>query len=641
MASVHDYSYEEGVAFVPPELNEEETLEYLIKAFSRELVECQIDKDTPIDCIKESRCVFSVDGIPSNVKEFIDLEPRIRNPLFMSRVLHLASHVRYTKFNAHIAVQDEPTRSVLWWLEDLRSETTYLKNRNLDTLTFRKRIVHLMESLKTLSSVTPLDLSLLYAASCGRRHNGVFSKEESSRFALDFEQKLGVEHLAKLDSLLERYLQIPDDSDGVDAALIAKEWVSINGTILSPCMNLDCMDESSVSHLVMDGADSDFETSPASDSDAPMDEDKSPEDELQEETPESEDQEEQEEQEDTSSDEMKDVGSSKTSDTAKDFQEENPIEDLLDEMEPDASDELQEETPIPPSFDPERYKQKEDEDKAKLATQQIAKKVFPKEVMKYRTRPATAEDNALASNLINTFRKAQWRAPTKITKTSMTPPGKLMSRAAVSMAAQKRMGLPTTAEPFRQTIRKRTENPPPIIGMACDISGSMMNSEKPMAQIVWACSRAVPRVGGKFAAVSFGKAVKSLIAPGEKPAQVPILKANQSYEMAFEAISALAGGLNLLSRQNGVKVLILSTDGEWHTDQKQNSIELLKRLEKNGVHVFWITFQGVNNDRYMKKHFSKNSLIPQFAVGSILEFEKTSEVPMELGKVIARQIAKG
>lgn len=661
MASLYLQYPEDGVDYIAPELSKEETLEYLIKVFSRTFVEAAIDDKIYHDHIKDSYCIFAAEGIPGKTQDLINLDYRMSNPEFMGRIVHLASHIRHTRFNGHISDQESPKRDLLWWLEDLRAEKRFLDERRLDTRNVREYWTAKMANLEKVSSYSALDISLTYLATVGRSYSGVVLREEADEFRKRFVQKVPDSTLDHFDSLIERYLNIDDQSDGVEASLVAQEWLDLTDAKISPEFQMSCMDGVPVLHLVMSeasgsiddagqpgmksdsaseqGESEESSKSSANDdssSESDFDVNSSPEDEGDDGDSDVEDAQNLEDQEGDSSPNQ-DVKSSD-----KSLSEDRIFDDFTQVMK---ENDLADEDPKvfePPAFDVERYKSKTEDDNARAQALRMADKVFPKDALVYKTRPPTPEDHNLASSLVVTFRKARWRAPSKTRVTSKTPPGRLSSRAAVTVAAQRSMGIPVTAEPFRQTVRKRVEGPPPIVGMACDISGSMKESAAPMAQIIWASSRAVPRAGGKFAAVSFGSSVKSLVLPGSKPNQVPVINAIADDHKAFEAISALTGGLNLLGNTDGVKILIISSDGIWSKQEKEKSVALLKRLEKYGVHVFWIPFQ---KKFWMRNHVEANQrhniLVPFMEVGSVLEFDRPSDVPRELAKLIAKKIEQG
>lgn len=262
-----------------------------------------------------------------------------------------------------------------------------------------------------------------------------------------------------------------------------------------------------------------------------------------------------------------------------------------------------------------------------------AKDTFPTTRLTNREREANYEDRLLANQLAKELKKAKWRKPEETEVSSMFPPGRLVSREAVTWTAQRSMGIPITAEPFQQVFVEEQESPPPVVGMMCDTSGSMTASEKPLAQLFWAMSKSVPQVGGEFAAVSFGNnEVKTLAKPKERLQKVPLIKARGGKEIPFEASQALTGALGFLTNQEAVKVLLISSDCEWSAKQTQKTYEMLRILEQYGVHILWTTFMGKSWIEH-KARLSRAPLIFN-QIGAVLEFENNTEVAKGLGKAI-------
>lgn len=284
-------------------------------------------------------------------------------------------------------------------------------------------------------------------------------------------------------------------------------------------------------------------------------------------------------------------------------------------------------------FDKSNYERASEERKTARKAKQAAKNTFPKSQLSISTRKPTADDRQLRTKLTKTLRNARWRAPDKSEVSSQVPPGRLSSRDAVLWTAQESMGLPITAEPFVQERVRTREAPPPYLGMACDISGSMGSSEKPMSSLIWAMSNAVPSVGGKFAAVSFDRQVKSLAEPGRRLRDVPLVKAEGDYEAAHQAIQSLVGGLNLLDSRKGVRVILISSDAMWRKKEIGFSKRLLKALSKSGVHILWVTFQkGLSWRTKSDAIFSE--------VGTVIEFESMDDIALGLGQAISRIVER-
>ena len=287
------------------------------------------------------------------------------------------------------------------------------------------------------------------------------------------------------------------------------------------------------------------------------------------------------------------------------------------------------------TFEKKNYEIVKQERKDIRKARREADKTFPKGSLDVRTRKPNVEDRNLRTKLTKALRNARWRAPARSEVQSPMPPGRLSSRDAVLWAAQESMDMPITAKPFIQERIQSREGPPPYLGMACDVSGSMGESEKPMSSLIWAMSHAVPTVGGKFAAVSFDRQVKSLAKPGKRLPDVPLVKAKGNYEAAYQAIQSLVGGLDLLNPQKGVRVLLISSDAMWRKQEIERSKPLLKSLSRSGVHVLWVTFQvgiGIAELKASDAIFSD--------IGTIIEFESMDDIALGLGRAISQIVER-
>lgn len=704
-------------------LQPNETLTRLFSIVSGRYIEVVVSSKSK-DGIRERQCVLADLGLPKKLIEEGNLEKLMDHKPLMGRLCHLASHISHTRFNENISIQDSPKKDLVWWLEDVRTEKKYLQKKPPAYTEYLNHYWSKKLKFLNASKETKLDASILYLISRGRAKSGVFSQSEVKEFNDSFASLLPKETMKSLDSLLERYLEVPDHEKDVEPFIIAGEWLSLINDELSSDFQLDCMDGHPVekerkkpgkgkgrgesegeagesasggesgdsSNSEVESSNHDKNTGSGSSEDQEGETKGGSESKGNDEDSDSKGHEANGEDRDG---EKKEGERESREDSAEEGEEEDSLsDDEVENQEPgekpeSPSSELKEES-APPStsgeneadnqkqdksqsdqqdtgnssapedsssggdydeddelldFDAEEaerkfelsnYSQKKAESDNKERMNRSAKRVFPKEQLKVNSRYPDSSDQALTASLLVELRKARWRAPDKIKRKSKIPPGRLSSRAAVTMTAQRSMGIPTTAEPFNQIVRKTVEGPPPVVGMACDLSGSMGQSTKPMSQIIWACARAVPKVGGKFAAVSFHQHVKALVAPGVIPKQVPILNAKGSGHSAYLAISSLAGGLRFFDDMNSVRVLVISSDSMWGQPEISNTLKLLKDLEKKGVRIFWLTFQTEIEPKKIQSKSAQN--VPFMQVGTLLEFDKTSDIPKELGKAIAKEV---
>ncbi|MFG2210974.1 VWA domain-containing protein [Streptomyces sp. NPDC048638] len=244
-----------------------------------------------------------------------------------------------------------------------------------------------------------------------------------------------------------------------------------------------------------------------------------------------------------------------------------------------------------------REKERQAEDAAQQAARQAARRVFPSAPAptSHRSRPRnpvrgrrapTALERAAARRLGAALARAQFRDTARIRVACALPPGRLSGRDAMLGAAQRALGVPVTARPFRARKRQRTDDPPVAVGVAVDVSGSMGAYTSIIASTAWMFAHGTREVAGKAATVAFGTAVTPIVSPGQPPAQVTEFLANDGNHRFTEAANALDGALGL-SRPDGARVLVIVSDGHWELEERIGGERLVRRLAKAGVHVLW------------------------------------------------------
>ena len=210
-------------------------------------------------------------------------------------------------------------------------------------------------------------------------------------------------------------------------------------------------------------------------------------------------------------------------------------------------------------------------------------------------RPAKPAEFGQANVLADRLRKAQFRDRSVTVVNTTTPPGRLKSAQAMKRSAERAMGLPPTAQPWKQTIRKHVDQPPITVGIGCDISGSMRIATDAVASAAWVIARAVHLNEGDSATVAYGERVHAVVKPGETPAKVREFAANGGMENWVGAMRALNGALNLDS-QDGVRLAVFISDGQYTHSQREQGNKMVKRLMDSGVKVLWIGFNGQPRD---------------------------------------------
>jgi hypothetical protein len=198
---------------------------------------------------------------------------------------------------------------------------------------------------------------------------------------------------------------------------------------------------------------------------------------------------------------------------------------------------------------------------------------------------------ATANRLARAIQKAQFRDRSKTVLSASVPPGRLKSSAAVRRSAQQSQGIPVTAEPWRQTVRKHVDQPPVTVGIMVDISGSMRWAEQPVAELAWSIAHAVNRNEGTTATVAYGERVHAVTKPGESPKAMRTFDASGGTEEVAGALKALDGGLHLTNGR-GVRMLVNVSDGQYTHSQREKATAILRRMTANGVKVLWIDADG-------------------------------------------------
>jgi hypothetical protein len=207
------------------------------------------------------------------------------------------------------------------------------------------------------------------------------------------------------------------------------------------------------------------------------------------------------------------------------------------------------------------------------------------------SRNPSGDEIASANRIANALRKAKYRERSQTRIGSVVPPGRLRSRAVVQGLAQKARGIQTPVEAWRTTKRKTTEDPTLNVGIMVDISGSMKPAMTPMAITAWVLSEAVRRVQGKSAMVYYGQDVFAPLKPGQRLTKVNTFTASDTTEEFDRALKALDGGLGL-THADGAKLLVIVSDGHYRSDQKAKARKMLKEIDRNGVAILWLTFDG-------------------------------------------------
>lgn len=215
------------------------------------------------------------------------------------------------------------------------------------------------------------------------------------------------------------------------------------------------------------------------------------------------------------------------------------------------------------------------------------------------TRNPTAEERISAVKIAQALDKARYRDRIRIESASAMPPGRVRTRALIQGEAYRERGIMHDVQPFQHVQRKHTDDPNLTIGVMVDISGSMSTAMQPMASAAWILSEAVRRVQGKVAMVYYGDGVFPTLKAGQHLEKVNVYSASDGTEKFDEGFQALDGALNLLNG-SGARMLVIVSDGEYTTAQREKARKWVKRCGQAGVGVLWIGAgsYGDNAQRY-------------------------------------------
>lgn len=242
------------------------------------------------------------------------------------------------------------------------------------------------------------------------------------------------------------------------------------------------------------------------------------------------------------------------------------------------------------------------EQEAAKTAQQAARKIFSVGGVRSGrtatagTRQPTAAERTAARVLARALTTAGIRDRVATKMTSIVPPGRLRMRGALAADAQRAAGALPTAEPFTRTTRRVVPTPPLRLGIACDVSGSMMDFAAPVASTAWILAHAShhAKIPADTAMVIFGNHVRPITHPGTVPAEVTEFAARDNYEEIAVAIDALDGALGL-ARHGAARLLVIVSDGHFRDVPRRDGQLRLDRLRANGCGVLWLTTDRRDN----------------------------------------------
>jgi len=215
---------------------------------------------------------------------------------------------------------------------------------------------------------------------------------------------------------------------------------------------------------------------------------------------------------------------------------------------------------------------------------------------------------------------------------SNLPQGRLNTRNAIQNEAQKSRGQLPTAQAWKRKVRKQTDEPTLSVGVMVDISGSMRPAMEAMASTAWVMSEAVRRVQGKTAMVYYGQDVFPTLKKGQHLDKVKVFSANDPTEQFDKAFKALDGELNLLYG-NGVRLLVVVSDGVYTDAESKKARKWIQRCEQNGVAVLWLSYQSRYNSNAKQLCKGTNAVVLEGTLNP-------AEASLEIGKACAEALNK-
>jgi hypothetical protein len=239
---------------------------------------------------------------------------------------------------------------------------------------------------------------------------------------------------------------------------------------------------------------------------------------------------------------------------------------------------------------------KERQENARTATTVFSKGTGPMATSKsssrlYEKRKPTSEERVAAVKVATMLEKAKYRERDMHEIQSVTPPGRLRTRALVQGAALKSKGIMAQTEPWRRHVRKHTDEPTLKVGVMVDISGSMGSAMVPMAVTAWVMSEASKRVQARAAMVYYGSDVFPTLKPGQSLDQVHVYTAPDGTEKFDKAFKAIDGALDLL-HGDGARLLVVVSDGHYTYEETARAEAWVKRCHAEGVAVLWLPFDS-------------------------------------------------
>lgn len=207
---------------------------------------------------------------------------------------------------------------------------------------------------------------------------------------------------------------------------------------------------------------------------------------------------------------------------------------------------------------------------------------------KFHTRQPLPSERKAAVDLARRIEAFSYTAPDVAKVRSLVPPGRLNTRDALRASAERKRGMMVTAKPWEGKRRRHVHNPPITVGLMTDVSGSMGWAEQLVAATSFVFSKAMTRVSGRYAAVTFGDKVEPIVWPNEIINEVRVRSATGSSEDFDHGVAALDGILKLTTGK-GVRLLVIVSDGHFvRRHEPDKAYQWYDKMTAAGVGIVWI-----------------------------------------------------
>lgn len=241
-------------------------------------------------------------------------------------------------------------------------------------------------------------------------------------------------------------------------------------------------------------------------------------------------------------------------------------------------------------------------------------------------RDPDSTERAMAVQLGQALDKAKYRERSLTDYMQHEPSGRLKTRVAIQNEALKARGSTTRLPQWRKRQRKQTSEPELRLGIMVDISGSMSSAMEAMGQTAWIVSEAGRRIQAKTTMVYFGSGVFSTLGIGQRLNKVRIYTAPDGTEEFNSAWQATDGTLGL-TWEDGVKVLVVVSDGNYKDWETPKAIQALKECKVNGVTVVFVSPEGTHPS-------GARQIIREAGWGELVRDVSGSDITKEIVKAV-------